>query len=115
ARTLAEVRLRSVLAREESCAEREIGDHAEVLAHAERLQLTLEAVAIVQVVLWLQRLVVRQTVRLAGFERLRQARGRQVRGADGPDLPLSDELVVRAKRFLEGRVLVVPVRLVEVD
>src|SRR5439155_2851434 len=89
ARTLGEVRLRSVLAREESCAQREIGDHAETLAHAERLQITLEAVAIVQVVLRLQRLVARQTVRLAGFERLRQTRGRQIRGTDRPDLPLS--------------------------
>jgi hypothetical protein len=53
--------------------------------------------------------------RLAHLERLLQARGRIIRGADRLDLALVQQLLVGAKRFLERRVLVVPVRLVGID
>src|SRR5207244_8354759 len=108
-------RLRAIFACEKSGREREIRDHAEVLAHGQVLQLALESVAIVQVVQRLQRLVARESMRRAHLEHLRQTRGRIVRSADRLDFALAKELLIGTERLFERRLLVVPVGSVEVD
>ena len=71
--------------------------------------------ALVQVVARLQRLVAWVEVQLARVQRLGQPLRRQVGRADRRHLALFDQPRVGLERLLQRRLVVVPVRLVEID
>src|SRR5262245_12557376 len=104
-----------VLAREEAAAERGVGDDADRLLEAERLELALVLVAEDEVVLGLDRLVAHVGAPVALPERARQPPRVVVRGADVAHLALTHALVEGPQRYLQRRVAVVPGRLVEID
>ncbi len=115
ARALLEVGLAAVLAGQEAAGQRVVGDDADALFQNQRLQRALVVGAFIEVVVRLQGLVAGQLLGGADAERFGQARRVVVGGADGAHLALPDELVVGRQRFLQRRVLVVGVRLVEID
>ena len=75
----------------------------------------LELVAIIEIVERLQALIARKPKLGAEAQRFRQALGREIRGADHPDLAFADKLGEAAQRLLHGGLRIVLMGLVEID
>ena len=114
ARTL-QIVFGAVLARQETAGQGEIADHAQAEFLDHGFQLGLVVLARVQVVVGLQALVGRHAQALGDLGRFAQALAAVIGGADHPHLALFHQPGEGVQGFLQRGVLVVAVRLVEVD
>ena len=115
ARTLGQVRLTAVLARQKAAGQAAEVDHAQPFPAAKQLQVGFERGAVHQVVQRLQAFIARQAQARAGGQRFLQARRRVVTRADGAHLPLGDQLGKGGQGFFQRRARVVVMRLVQVN
>jgi two-component system OmpR family sensor kinase len=105
----------AVLAGEEAAGQRGVRQDAEALAHGELLQRALVGAPVHQVVVRLQGDEPGDPELVGDPQRLGQPLGREVRGRDVPGLAVGDDLAERGDRLLQRGLLVVLVRVVQVD
>ena len=113
ARGLAEI-LRAPIARQEAARQRTPGNHADAFLAAQRHHLAL-FFAIDQVVVILHADEARQAVRVGGGEHLGELPGEHAGGADVERLARAHDVVQRAQRLFDRRVVIEAVDLVEID
>src|SRR6516162_3669710 len=114
-RTLAQILFTAVLAGQEAGGERVIGNDADLLLDAERLQLRLETLAVVEIVERLQALEARQVLPLTHLQGLSETGRAMVGSADRPYLAFPDEAIIGLQRLLEVSLGIVDMGLVEID
>ena len=107
-------RVGGVLAGQEAAGQRVVGDHADVLLAAQRKQFVLD-LAEQHVVARLHALEAGRPQLVALPQGEGQAPRLEVGAADVPHLPLVDEVVQRAQRFVDRGARVGRVHLVEID
>src|SRR3546814_2649603 len=94
--------------------ERRIGDQADAFLPAHLRQLVFET-AVVEAEIILDRMIARNAQLLRRRERLHQPPARLVRAAEDAHLSFAHQLVERVPHLVIWRVMVGPVRLVEIE
>src|SRR3712207_3762439 len=112
---LSEIGFGPVLAGQEPAGETVIGDDADLLLTAERLQVGLVFGPVMKIVFRLQAFVARQAELGADLQSFLQSRSGKVGSANSPHLSVSDQLLIGLERLLLWRVEVVAVGLIEID
>ena len=100
---------------EKSACQREIRDHAEPILRNHRREIQFVVFALHQIVVRLQRLILARSFRLLISSASLQPRAVVVRRADEADFALFHQTVESGERVLERRLLVILMRLVEID
>src|SRR6202022_3999650 len=105
----------TIFAGEKSASQGKVIDDADSFLLAHRLELRLVIRAFTEAIVGLEALVPWQARLLADFERCGKSIRRVVGSPDGPHFTLRDQVCIGSQSFLEWRVSVVGVRLIQVD